>query len=398
MANRPYEGLRVLDLTQVLAGPFTGQILGDLGADVIKVEQPVTGESAHKFPPYINGESAYFLGFNRNKKSITLNLKDPKALEVFYKLVADADIVIENYRPSVPPKLKIDYESLKAINPKIIYCSISGYGHGTTNQNKPAMDTVMQALSGVMSVIGQDGNDPYTMGFPVADVGAGYAALAGIGAALYERTVTGKGRWVDISLLDVTVTLQAYIGQSYLVTGKLPSKVGNSHPTNVPVGSFKCKDGEYVQVQCITQPLYMKLISIIEEMVPSTKGLAEDERFANAAKRLENKAALLEILSNAFAQCTAKEWIDRASSEVAIGHVNNIGEALSESSIIERHMIVDMEHPVAGKYKTVGNPLKMGIDEVYNCPPTIGQHNEEILGSLGYSDEDIKEMRDKGVI
>ncbi|MBQ4507216.1 MAG: CoA transferase [Firmicutes bacterium] len=398
MSNRPYAGVRVLDLTQVLAGPYAGQLLGDLGADVIKVEQPVIGESAHKFPPYLNGESAYFLGFNRNKKSVTLNLKDPKALEIFYKLVETADVVLENYRPSVPPRLKIDYETLKAINPGIIYCSISGYGHGTTNQNKPAMDTVMQALSGAMSVIGEEGCPPYTMAFPVADVAAAYASLSGIGAALYEREKTGVGRWIDISLLDLMVTLQAYIGQTYLVTGKQPAKVGNSHPTNVPVGAFKCADGDYIQVQCITQPLYEKLVAVIERLVPEAKGLSEDPRFASAAERLAHKKEMMDLLAEIFAKKPSMDWVNEASNEIAVAHVNDIGQALNESSLIERHMIVDMEHPVAGKYKTIGNPLKMGQDEIYNCPPTIGQHNDEILASLGYSKEDIEALRESKTI
>jgi crotonobetainyl-CoA:carnitine CoA-transferase CaiB-like acyl-CoA transferase len=398
MGNGPFNGIRVLDMTQVLAGPYTGQLLGDLGADVIKIEQPGTGDPSHKFVPYINGESAYFLGFNRNKKSLTLNLKTEDGLNIFYKLLETADVVLENYRPSVPPKLKIDYETLSRRKPDIVYCSISGFGHGTTNQNKPAMDTNIQALSGAMSVIGVDGQPPFTMGFPVGDVAAAYAALSGIGAALFERERTGKGKWIDISLLDVMVTLQAYIGQSYLVTGKEPGRLGSGHPTNTPVGSFETKDGEYVQIQCVTQPLFKKLCKIIEEMVPSKKGLSEDKRFATPADCLKNRSELMQIIADVIKEHTCEEWLTRASDEIAICHVNSIGEALSESSLLERNMIIEMKHPVAGQYKTIGNPIKLGQEESFSAPPTIGQNNDELLASLGYTKEDVKSFRDKGVI
>ena len=398
MAKGPFEGVRVLDMTQVLAGPYTGQLLGDLGADVIKIEPPGSGESSHKFGPYLNGESAYFLGFNRNKRSLTLNLKSEEGLKAFYKLLETADVVLENYRPSVPPRLKIDYETLNGIKPDIIYCSISGFGHGTTNQNRPAMDTNIQALGGAMSVIGAEGQPPFTMGFPVGDVGAAYAACAGIGAALYSREKTGEGRWIDISLLDVMVTLQAYIGQSYLVTGKEPGRLNSGHPTNTPVGAFKTSDGEYIQVQCVTQPLFAKLCGIIGEMVPEAAGLAEDPRFATSADRLKNRPALMGLLADAIGKRTCKEWLDKAQDIVSICHVNSIGEALSESSLLERNMIVEMDHPVAGHYKTIGNPLKTGQDEIFKAPPTVGQHTDEILASIGYSEADISALREAGAV
>lgn len=397
--NRPFENVRVLDLTQVLAGPYTGQLLGDLGADVIKIEQPGSGESSRKFAPYfLGGESAYFLGFNRNKRSMTLNLKTPEGLEVLHKLLETADVVLENYRPTVPPKLKIDYETLSKDYPKLVYCSISGFGHGTTNQNRPAMDTNIQALSGAMSVIGAEGQPPYTMGFPVGDLAAAYAAVAGIGAALFDRERTGKGRWVDISLLDVMVTLQGYIGQYYLVSGDETPRLGSSHPTNVPVGAFKAKDGAYLQVQCVTQPLFTKLVDILVEMVPEVSALRDDPRFASAPERLKNRDALMELMQKAFAQHTSDEWLERASKVVSICRVNTIGQALEESSLLERNMIVEMHHPAAGTYKTIGNPLKMGQDEVFKAPPMLGQHNQELLTALGYSPEDIAALKDKGVI
>ncbi len=398
MQNAPFSGIRVLDQTQVLAGPFAGRLLGDLGADVIKIEQP-GGEPSRQFAPYfLGGESAYFLAFNSNKRGITLNLQRPEALEVFYKLVGTADVVLENFRPSVPPRLKIDYDTLKAINPRIIYCAISGFGHGAPNQERPAMDTNIQALSGAMSIIGYEGNPPANMAFPVGDLAGAYTAVAGIAAALFDRERTGKGRLVDISLLDSTVALQGYIGQYYLVSGDEPDKVGSGHPTNVPVGAFRTKDGAYIQLQAVTQPLFRSLCGIIAEHVPQYKTLSSDARFATGADRLKNRAALEAILREVFATRTADEWLAKISDIIAVSRVNTIGQALQEPSLLQRHMVMEVEHPKAGKYKTLGNPIKLGQEEVRHAPPLLGQHNDEILGELGYTAGQIQALRQAGAI
>ncbi len=392
--------MRVLDQTQVLAGPFAGRLLGDLGADVIKIEQPPAGESSRQFAPYfLGGESAYFLAFNSNKRGITLNLQLPEALEAFYKLVRISDVVLENFRPSVPVRLKIDYDTLKSINPRIIYCAISGFGHSAPNQDRAAMDTNIQALSGVMSIIGEEGQPPAHMGFPVGDLGAAYAAVAGIAAALFDREHTGKGRLVDISLLDVMTSLQGYIGQFYLVSGKEPGRLGSRHPTNVPVGAFRTKDGSYVQIQCVTQGLFKSLATIIGEMVPKFQNPITDARFATPVDHLNNRTELEAILKEAFATRTADEWLERMSDAIAISRVNTIQQALQEPSLIQRHMIVEIDHPKAGKFQTLGNPIKLGQDEVHRSPPLLGQHNEEVLrGLLGYTFEQIEELRKRGAI
>jgi CoA:oxalate CoA-transferase len=400
MANQPFAGVRVLDQTQVLAGPFTGRLLGDLGADVIKIEQPPTGESSRGFAPYfLGGESAYFLGLNGNKRAITLNLKFPEALEIFYKLVKVSDVVLENFRPSVPPKLKIDYDTLKKFNPRIIYCAISGFGNNAPNRERPAMDTNIQAMSGVMSVTGYGGQPPASAAFPIGDLAGAYSSLAGIATALFDREKTGEGRFVDISLLDTMVSLSGYIGQYSLVSGKPCGRLGAGHPTNVPVGAFQTKDGSYVQVQCVTQPLFKALVTLIAEMEPKFASLTTDERFDTPTNRLKNRDALMEILKKVFITRPADEWITKMSSEIAITKVNTVEEALREPSLLARNMVVEVNHPKAGKYKIIGNPIKVGQDEIHRPAPLLGQHNEEILCSLcDYTPNGVKALKNKGAI
>lgn len=397
--TRPLTGVRVLDLTLVLAGPYAGRMLGDLGADVIKVEQPGSGDPSRQFGPYfLNGESAYYLGFNCNKRGITLNLQNPKGREVFYKLVQRSDVVLENFRPSVPPRLGIDYDTLKKINDKLIYCSISGFGHGVVNQDSPAMDTTIQALSGVMSIIGEPGRPPCHMGFAVGDLAGSYSAVAGIMAALFDRERTGQGRWVDISLLDTMISLQGYIGQFYLVSGDEPGPLGSQHPTNVPVGAFRAKDGVYLQLHCTTQRLYEMLAEAIASNVEEFRDLPKDPRFATPGDRRKNRGELYKILEQAIATKTSEEWLARTSDAIAIARVNTIQQSLQEPSILKRNMVVETTHPVAGRFKILGTPFKLGQEEVFNPAPTLGQHNDEVLQELGYSREEIEALRQEGAI
>ena len=399
MAN-PLTGVRVLDLSQVLAAPFAGRLLGDLGADVIKVEQPGVGEPSRGMGPYfLNGESYYYLGLNANKRGITINLRDPQGRDIFYDLVRVSDVVLENYRPSVPPRLGIDYGTLQKINERLIYCSISGFGHGVTNEERPAMDTNIQALGGVMSVIGEEGQSPACMGFPIGDLGGSYAALSGITSALFDRERTGKGRWVDIALLDVMISFQGYIGQAYLVSGNEPGRVGSGHPTNTPISAFKTKDGLFVQVHCAHQRLHEMLTEAIVKNTEGFEDLPNDHRFATPDDRLKNRPELFSILSRVFETRTAEDWLARLSNIIPISLVNSIGQSLSEPSVVQRNMTPEVEHPVAGKYKMLGNPIKMGQEEIFEPPPTLGQHNEEVLQQvLGYSPEKVKALREAGAI
>ncbi len=399
--TKPLEGLRVLDLTQVLAGPFCCRLMGDMGADVIKVEQPGTGDPSRNFPPkYKDVESYYFLGLNGNKRSITLNFREELAREAFYDLVKTSDVMVENYRPSVPPRLGIDYDTIHKINSRLVYCSISGFGHdGAPNPNRPAFDTTIQASGGVMSVIGHPGHAPSTMGVPVGDLAGAYAALSGILAALVDRERTGEGRHVDVALLDTMLTLQAYIGQYYLMFDSEPGPLGSTHPTNVPVTALECKDGRYVQIQFANQPLYMQLANKLAEMYPDEYAdLPNDPRFANPGERLKNKAELVEFLTGVFSKKTADEWDSELGNDMPVARVNTLAESFAEPSVINRNMTPLVNHPQAGEYRTIGNPLKMGQEEEYRAAPGLGEHTDDLLAELGYDDAKVQAMKDAGAV
>ena len=401
-ANLPLAGVRVLDLSQALAGPFGSRILGDLGAEVLKIEQPGVGDSSRRFPPYfLEGESAYFLGMNRNKKGLTLNLKHESGKRVFSDLVKVSDVVFENYRPGVLDRLGFGYESLKAINPRIIYCSISGFGTSGPLRDNPAFDGMIQAMGGAMSVTGFKGGPPALMGYPMGDVGGGLYAVQGILAALYSREQSGIGQEVSISLLDVQIALQAHVGQLFLVSGNLPEPIGSSHETNVPIGAFRTADGAYVQISCPTQKFYENLAAIISRM-DGFADLPSDPRFASPNLRHEHKAELDEIISRAFAMKPVDQWLrDLSEGQVPSAKVNNFAEALSNPQILHRKMVVEQEHPVSGSYKAAGNPIKMTDteQEAFAPAPTLGQHNREVLtGLLNYSEDEVAELEKQGAI
>ncbi|PZC50850.1 MAG: CoA:oxalate CoA-transferase [Chloroflexi bacterium] len=399
--TKPLEGIRVLDLTQVLAGPFCCRLMGDMGADVIKVEQPGTGDPSRNFPPkYKDLESYYYLGLNGNKRSLTLNFREDSAKETFYDLVKTADVMVENYRPSVPPRLGIDYDTIHKINPKMVYCSISGFGHeGAPDPNRPAFDTTIQASGGVMSVIGQPGQPPSTMGSPVGDLAGAYAALSGILAALIDRDRNGEGRHVDIALLDTMLTLQAYIGQYYLLFGSEPGPLGSTHPTNVPVAALQCKDGRWVQIQFANQPLYMQLANKLAEMYPDEyQDLPNDPRFATPGDRLKHKAEIIEFLGGVFSKKTADEWDSELGNQMPVARINTIAESFAEQSVINRNMTPTVQHPTLGEYRIIGNPLKMGQEEEYKAAPGLGQHTDELLSELGYDGAKVQALKDSGAV
>ena len=398
----PLAGVRVLDMSQALAGPYGSRILGDLGAEVLKIEQPGTGDSSRRFPPYyLEGESAYFLGMNRNKKGMTLNMKSDKGKNVFRDLVKVSDVVFENFRPGVLDRLGFGYESLKEINPRIIYCSISGFGTSGPLKNNPAFDGMIQAMGGAMSVTGFKDGPPALMGYPMGDVGGGLYAVQGVLAALYAREQTGVGQEISISLLDVQIALQAHVGQLFLVSGNLPNPVGNSHETNVPIGAFRTSDDAYVQISCPTQKFYENLADIISRMDGFTD-LPSDPRFASPNLRHEHKAELDEIIQKAFSMKSVAQWLKELSEgQVPSSKVNNFAEALSNPQILHRKMVVEQEHPVSGKYKAAGNPIKMSDteNETFAPAPTLGQHNREVLMDLlDYSEDDVAELEKEGAI
>ena len=396
----PLSGIRVLDLSQAISGPVTTRILGDLGAEIIKVEAPGVGEAGRGMgATFIDGQSYYFMSFNRNKWSITLNLRDEEGQRIFHRLVEAADVVLDNFRPGVTTRLKVDYETLKAVNPSIICCSITGYGKEGSYSGRPAFDSVVQGLSGAMSVTGEENGPPGVMGFAVTDVGGGYGGAIGVLAALTARERTGKGQEVDISLLDVQVTFQGHLAELYLGGGKIPVARGSVQSENLPNGAFPTKDGRYVQIHCATQKFYEALAIELAAHVEGLEGLPEDQRFVQMDGRRKNWAELKALLEEAFSTKTSNEWIELIGDKVPIAPVNNVAEALADPQVQLRNMVVEADHPVVGKYKMHGNPIKMGQEEVFFPAPILGQHNKEVLGGmLGYSDSEIDALKDRGIV
>jgi crotonobetainyl-CoA:carnitine CoA-transferase CaiB-like acyl-CoA transferase len=389
----PLSDVRIVDMTQALAGPYGAKILGDLGAEVIKVEMPGEGDMTRKFAgPSIAGESGYFMAVNRNKKSITLNLRSEKAKEIFKGLVKVSDVVFENFRPDTTKKMGLDYESLKQVNPKIIYCALSGFGSQGPYKHRPAFDYIIQALAGVMSVVGEPGRPPVHTGVPIADLNGGIFGALAILTALYAREKTGEGQYIDLSMLDLIFSMWAFMGQFYLISGDIPRPVGSGHVTNVPLGAFKAKDG-YVVISAPQQKFYENLANVLAKEVPAYAGLPDDERFRTPAKRLENREELERIINDALSTKSRDEWLKLLEAgDVPAAPVNNVAEAFSDPQVLFRNMIVEFDHPTAGKVKTVGNPFKFSQmeREIFNPPPLLGQHNEEIIcGLLGYSKTDF---------
>ena len=397
----PLSGVRILELSQAIAGPFAARTLGDLGAEVIKIEQPGVGDMSRRMGPHFLGsESAYYLNFNRNKLGITLDLRNPQGREVFYRLVSVSDVVFDAFRPTVLPRLGLDYENLQIANPTVVSCSLSAFGQEGPYRDRPGFDGIVQAMGGGMSVTGKEGEAPVFMGFPVGDLVGGYVAALGIVSALYGRRETGCGRRLDVSLLDVQIALQGHLGQFYLASGEIPKPIGSSHPANLPVGAYQAADGKYLQVHCASQEFAMRLLEMVSVEVEGHEGLKEDARFATQSERMANREALDQVLSQAFGAKTRDEWVALCEQwNVPGGPVNNIAEALADPQVRLRDMVVEIDHPEAGHYRTAGNPIKSGSPDRFEPPPTLGQHNEEVLGGLlGYSAKDIQSLRDASAV
>ena len=400
--TQPLQGVRITDLTQVLAGPFATRQLADLGAEVIKIEQPGAGDPTRSWGPhFLNGHSAYFLGINRNKKSVTLNLRHPKGQEVLHKLVATSDAVVDNYRPATAKRLGITHEALRAFNPRIITCSLSGFGDAPGYESKPAFDSIVQAMGGAMSVTGEPGGAPAVMGFPLGDLGGGLALSQAVLAALYARSQTGQAQRAELSMLDMQVQFQAHLGQFHLVSGEEPGPIGNSHPHNAPVRAFLCRDGRYIQVHCPTDPSYRALATALaEELGGEFASLASDHRFSSPAERSKNKGPLYDLLERAFIERDSSEWLPALDAKGApSARVNTLGEAIAEPSVQARNMVVEAVHPEAGTYRSAGNPLKFeGASDRFDPAPLLGQHTQEVLGALGYTQDSIDALREEGAV
>ena len=397
---KPLNGIKVIDLTHMLAGPYAGMVIADLGAEVVKIEPLVTGEMTRGLlktdPNYSYKEfGAYFLTLNRNKKSVSLDLKSEIGLEIFYELVKSADVVLNNFSAGVVKKLKIDFETLNNINPKIITCSITGFGETGPHSSRPAYDQIVQAYSGGMSITGPDANTPTRAGIPIGDLGSGLYGVIGILSALLSREQTNKGQHIDMSLLDVQISLLTYMATMQTLSGIDPKPIGNAHFVHVPYNSFTTKDG-FVVIAVITDAFWEALLDVV-----NTESL-RDPRFSKSIDRLKNQQFIESELNKILSTQTSDYWIKALNkAKVPCGPINTFSQALSDEQIIHRNMMVEVEHPDGGKVKMPGNPIKLSYtdEDSYTPPPHLGAHTKEILKEWGkFDDNTIQELIERNII
>jgi crotonobetainyl-CoA:carnitine CoA-transferase CaiB-like acyl-CoA transferase len=393
--NGLLSGIRILDITRMLAGPYGTMLLGDLGAEVLKIEDHLGDYTRYSSSSTPGTLGNYFLSVNRNKKSVVLDLRLPQGREIFYELVKISDVVIDNMRPQALRRLKCDFDDLKPFNPRIISCSISGFGSSGPYRDRPAFDLTVQALSGAMGLTGEPGGAPVRMGLPIGDVAGGMFAVIGILSALQERQRTGQGRKVDISLLDCLISMSSYLVGHFFATGLDPGPQGSRHEMVVPYEAYPAKD-RWLVVTCVTPKFWEGLCRALD-----LEALITDQRFLDGTKRRENYLGLQSILREAFRKKPVQEWLQLLEKEeVPCAPVNTLAQALNDPQVIHRHMVVDVPHPTGGKIRLAGNPVKVpGIEESFMAPPELGGHTREVLKDLlGYSDTRIQQLENDKII
>jgi len=392
----PLAGIKVLELARTLAGPYCSMLLADMGADVLKVEQPGIGDETRGYtPPAMAGESCYYLSLNKNKQGITLNLKTEEGKQIVKELVKDADVLIENFRTGTMEKLGLGYDVLKELNPRLVYCAVSGFGRTGPMKDEPAYDLVMQAFGGLMSVTGEPDRPPVKVGFSIVDLTTGMYACIGTLLALWAREKTGRGQFVEASLLESIVSLQTYLAQGVMATGKAPGRLGSGHPNLAPYQVFETKDS-YVIIAVPNDWLWRKMCDAL-----GLDNLKDHPKFAVNADRVKHRTELIELMTEFTRSRTTKE-ISTQLKEAGVpgGPINNIAEVLAEPQVIHRGMIQEVEHPTIGTLKMLGIPVKLSETpgSVRMAPPTLGQNNIEVLSRLGYTPEDMAALKGKGVI
>jgi crotonobetainyl-CoA:carnitine CoA-transferase CaiB-like acyl-CoA transferase len=400
----PLSHIRVLDLSRVLAGPWAGQNMADLGAEVIKVERPEAGDDSRAFgPPWVKDgrgrdtrDSAYFTSANRGKKSITLNIAAPDGQAIVRQLAAASDVLIENYKYGDLARYGLGYEDLRKLNPRLIYCSLTGFGQTGPFRERPGYDFMIQGMGGMMSVTGEPGGTPQRAGVPVADIITGMYASIAICAALAHRAETGIGQHLDLALLDSQIALLAYQNTNYFATGTPPGRIGNLHPNIVPYQPFRSADGDVI-IACGNDNLYRKFCA-----AAGCSALAEDPRFASNGKRVENRAELTRLLAEVFAKRSTREWVALLDAAgVPNGPINDIAQVFDEPQVKARGIRIELEHASGGRLPSVASPMRFSATplEYRRAPPLLGEHTEEVLrGLLGKSDAQIAALRAAGVI
>lgn len=389
-------GLRVLDLSRILSGPFATMTFADLGADVIKIEDIGTGDDTRSWgPPYVGDTAAYFLSVNRNKRDLAVDLKSAEGNAVVQRLAHTADVLVENFRPGTATRLGLGYEQVSTNNPGVVYASISGYGQTGPYRQEPGYDAIAQALSGVMSVTGQQDGPPVRVGVSSADLAAGMWATIGVLAALRERDRTGEGQWVDVSLLDGQIAWLTYVAGGHFATGTVPDRYGSAHPTIVPYQAFPTAEG-HIMIAAGNDSLWQRLARAL-----SLDELANDPRFSTNPDRVRNRDILLPLIETALAQRPAQEWAKILSdAAVPAGPINTVEQALAHPQVSARGMVTAVEHPSAGTVRTLASPIALSASptQVRSAPPQHGQHSTDILAGLGIDDEQIAALAQKGVI
>ena len=399
-AKKPLGNVKVLDLTHMLSGPYGGMILADLGCDVIKIEPPLRGEGTRRLlendPNYsVNGMGAYFYTLNRNKKSVAIDLKKEEGLKIFYRLVEKADVVLSNFSAGVTKKLKIDFVTLQKINPRIITCTVSGFGESGPNFQRPAFDQIAQALGGGMSITGISAQEPMRAGIPIGDLGGGMFAVMGIQAALIDRASTGIGQNVDISMLDCQISMLNYMATMQTMSGIIPEPIGNSHFVHMPYNSFHTKDYPIV-IAAVGDQFWPRLLKIFKN--PEL----QDPVYETAFERQKDKQKLESIIQKELLKENSEYWLKELEKEsVPCARVNNLEQAIHDEQAQHRNMLVDVPHPEGGSAKIPGNPIKLSsVDtEEFLAPPLLGEHTKDILKDwLDFSIEELMELDSQQVI
>ena len=389
----PLDGLVVLDFSRVLAGPYCTMQLADLGARVIKIEQPGRGDDTRAWgPPFVGGESAYFLSVNRNKESLALDLKHPRARPILDALLSRADVVVENFRPDTMTRLGLSYDVVAARHPRIVYCSISGFGQNGPRRAEAGYDAMMQAEGGLMSITGDAAGPPFRLGVAIGDIATGMFAVQGILAALLARQRTGRGQRVDIAMLDAVTALLTYQASSAFATGKTPQRMGNRHPSIAPYDTFSASDGDFV-LSVGNDDQFRRLAEVLER-----PALASDPRFMTNADRVRNYDMLRAEIAGLLAKWKRSDLLSSLTAAgVPVGAVRTVTEALADPQLAAREMIVPLEHVTAGPIRVLGTPLKMSDTPagVRTPPPTLGQHTRAILrDDVGLSDDEVQALAD----
>ncbi|MGE3535894.1 MAG: CaiB/BaiF CoA transferase family protein [Candidatus Tectimicrobiota bacterium] len=394
--SKPLDGVKVLDLTRVLAGPYCTMMLGDMGADVVKVERPEGDDTRGYGPPFLNGESAYFMSINRNKRSLTLNLKRPEALQVLGRLIETADVLVENFRPGTMEGFGFGYEQVHQRNPRLVFCSISGFGHTGPYSELPGYDLIIQGEGGTASLTGDPNGPPYKVGTSQADIVAGMMAFQGILLALLARGQTGRGQKIDLGMLDCQVALLTYQAGIYFATGQSPTRMGNQHPTITPYETYRCQDG-YINLACGNDGMWRNFCRAVGH-----DAWATDERFVTNAARVQNRQALSSLIEPVMLQKSMQEWIGilRAVG-IPCGKIQSVGEVCEDPQVLARDMVVPIAHPKAGALRVTGVPIKLSDTPgaVLLPPPLLGEHSGQVLTEwLHLSEIEIDTLRQAGAV